>query len=1676
VDFGLALDEAVAGGREFGVVVGTPLYMSPEQVAGEAHRIDGRTDIYSLGVLLYEMLTGRLPFRAEHTRELLRQVLHDEPQPPRQLVPDLPRELEQACLKALAKRMQDRYTTAADFAADLRRVQGAAAGAPSRPAAGEQPGAAQMPSSQRRARQAERRQVTVLVCGCRLFNSEEFLGHVEAEAQADVLRIFQQAWELAVIRFNGTVVQSDHKGLLVCFGYPVAFEDAAARAARAGLALLDNLKPLGDRVRQARKLELNPWVGIHTGPAVVEAQENAVSLVGEVRTVAIRLEEVVEPGQVVCTDAVQRLLRGQFACTPLGRRRLQGVPQAVELFRLQAASAAGTPTEAPGESALTPLTGREHEVSLLKDRWERACEGLGQVVLLLGDAGLGKSRLARTIKAHVQEQAGDRREDNPVVEWRCSPHYQNTGLYPAIDFFERALGFGPDETPQPRFERMVRRLEEYGLARPETVPLWASLLSLPIDDRFPPLSLPAARQREETFRILLEWLHARASRRPTLFIVEDLHWADASTLEFLGRLVAESQGNYLLLLLTFRPEFRPPWPAPPHQTSLALNSLTRPQVAEMVRQKTGNAHLSESVVDRLFDRTGGVPLFVEEFTKMAQESGVLNQPAEDSALDLLAHEVPDTLQDLVMARLDRQAGDRETAQLAAALGREFSYELLAAFTTVDEPTLQGELANLVQAEILFTKGQPPRRRYVFKHVLLQEAAYNSLVKSKRQEFHRRIAEVLETRFAPTVETQPELLAHHWTEAGVADKAARYWLTAGVRSRQRFADVEAIGHLTKGLALLATLTESPERDAQELQFLNPLGTAYIAARGYAAPEVAPVFRRARELCAKIDQPQQLFAIMWGTFAWHVVRGDFRLCMDLAAEALAFADRLQDPGMRMEALFLMGLTLLYRGDFAGARDHCSRALADLDDRQRTQFWAVQTGQDSGVAHRCYRALALWHLGYPDQALQIHREMLDLARAIAQPFSLDYALHHTGWLYQHARCGAEVQAAGDEAMRIATEQGFNFWHATGTLYKAAGLLLQGKREEGLPLFRKGLDAYRATGAGLALPYYLSILGDACTQAGRFADAHQALAEGLTVAEKNDDRFQEAELHRLRGELVLAESADEAEAERCFHRALETARCQQSRAWELRAMMSLARLRQRQGRTDDARSALAAVYGTFTEGFTTPDLADARALLTALEDQPLPAGEPQEMAPASPVATTPPQIESSPPPPDTTPLEGAGDARQLARPAKHVNRRRFLLGAGGVLVAAAGGLGYFYWRGRQSPVAGTSTAPIRVGLLFSETGFMRDSEVPVLEMVQLTLEEINHQGGLLGRPVEYVIRDGASEEVVFAREAEWLIQQEEVCVLFGCWTSASRKAVKKVVEKHHHLLVYPVQYEGVETSPHVVYTGATPNQQILPAVDWCFDRKPGARFFLAGSDYIFPHTAHAILRHRIEEKGGQVVGDQYLPLGSLEARDLAEAIKRADPDFILNTINGSSNLGFFPALRAADIKPQDVPTISFSVDEQMLRGLDPRVVAGDYAAWTYFASIPGPRNEEFVHRYQARWGEFKTVTDPMEAGYLGVRFWAQAVTAAKTEEPGAVRLAIAGQSLDAPEGPNVHVDPENQHTWKYFHLGQITPDGKFRIVLRHDAPLPPEPYLRYRSPAEWEKFQMDLYHQWGNRWSRNS
>ncbi len=849
--------------------------------------------------------------------------------------------------------------------------------------------------------------------------------------------------------------------------------------------------------------------------------------------------------------------------------------------------------------ALSPLIGRDAELRLLEDRWEQVLEGQGQTVLVFGEAGLGKSRLVQSIARMIQENDGAASAADPrplVIEWRCAEHFENSELYPVSNFMNHMLGFDADETSSARFERLARYLESYGLNSPETVGLFAKLLFLPADDRYSAAGLTPAREREETFRVLRQWLDASAAKRPTLFVVEDLHWSDASTLEFLGQLISRGERRGILTILTFRPEFKIPWPAASHQTVLALNRLSRRQVTEWMRTGSSKA-LPESLVAQIYQRTGGVPLLVEEFTRMVRESVGDGPAAAGSGTEATSpKEIPTTLQDLVMGRLDHMACDRQIVWLTATLGHRFDYELLAATATAGETTLRAELTKLVSAGVLYSKGQWPRCSYIFKHGLLEEALYTAIDEQTRREFHQRIAEAMEKQFPQAAEMQPEVLAEHCTKAGLVEKAVRYCLKAGLRSRDRFANVEAASHLRKGLQWLETLEPSAERDALELELLAPLGTAYIAWRGYADPEVDPILRRAHALCERVGQTPQVFAIMWGNFAYHIVRGDFRVCAELAEEAIAFAERLSHPEILMEALFLRGITRLYRGDFAGARAICAEGLARFDDRERTAALAKLIGEDPGITYRCYLALARWHLGFPDLALEASRELVELARSIKHPFSLAYALHHTGWVHQHCRLGLQTQIAGEELMQIALDQGFLFWHATGTLYLAGGLLLQGRMERGLPLLQKGLQAYRATGAKLGLPYYVSMLADAYLRMGQFTEASVALDEAITLADQNDERFQEAELYRLKGELRLAVSDDQTGAEECFRRAIETADQQGSKAWKLRATTSLARLWQRQGHREKAFAALSAVYRWFTEGRNTPDLLAAAALHESL------------------------------------------------------------------------------------------------------------------------------------------------------------------------------------------------------------------------------------------------------------------------------------------------------------------------------------------------------------------------------------------------------------------------------------------------------------------------------------------------
>jgi predicted ATPase/class 3 adenylate cyclase len=1238
IDFGLGLDETVSGsGSEFGLISGTYQYMAPEQASGLAHRIDGRTDIYGLGVVLYQLLCGRVPFRSFDRRELVRQIQQDEPQPLRQLVPTIPPELDRICLKALSKRVQDRHTTASDFADDLRRLLHDSRQSGSAPISGPSTGRVEQAafdpaalldgssetaprtstpatsSGRRAAAGAERRQVTMLACSSAIFDAAAFFA-LDAEDQARVRATFDHLCDDVVESFGGTVTQRSYQGVVACFGYPVAHEDAARRAASAALKLLEELKP-GLCPELGTGGDLTPWIGLHTGTAIGEVRAGGVSVAGDAPNISARFESIAERGVILCTAATCTLIRDYFQCASAGAREIRGLLPATETYRILGALAGTSRLERTRPDRLSPLVGRDNEVSLLLNRWERATEGMGQVVQIIGEAGLGKSRLVYTLKQHLRAHApassGDPATAGPhpapsseetaadwaIVEWRCSPQRQNSSLYPVIDFFERLRAAHDTESPEDHFDRLVRHLEGLGVANDETVPLFASLLSLPLGAGYKAVALSPHREREATLAAIRDWLRAYAAHRTVLFIVEDLQWIDASTLEFLNQFVIASQRDAILTLLTFRPDFKTPWPASANQTTLALTPLTRKEVTEVLHRRIEST-LPPTLIDQLCNRTGGVPLFVEEFAQLVRESGALERVGNDTGRIrvLFAREIPATLQDLVMARLGRVAGGSELAQLAATIGREFSHELLAAVSGKDDATLQAELAQLIDAEILYQKGRPPRCTYIFKHALLEDAAYNSMVKATRQKYHHRIADALEERFPQTAETEPELLAYHFAEAGLTARSVEFWLKSGLRARRRSADLETIADLTRGLDLLETMEPSLDRDRLELQFLGPLVTAYIAVRGYPSDEIGPVLDRSRVLCERVGDRNQLFVLAWGTWVWHIVRGEFRLAVDLAAETMRVAETLEDPSGVAEALFPVGATMLYRGDFTGARAAFERALNGYDDPERARGWSALTGHDARITLRCNLALALWYLGCPEQALARIREAREIAQGLGQPFHMGYVLHHSGWLSHHCRLAPEAEAAGEAEIDIALEQGSRSWHATGRMYKAAGMLLEG-RVEGVPLFLDGLEAYRATGHRLALPYYLAILGSVHTRMGRFKEALDTLDEGLKTVEANDDRFQEAELHRLKGETLLASSADRAaEAEACFRQALAIARRQQSKAWELRAATSLARLWQRNGRPGDGRTLLRYVYSSFTEGHHLPDLTEASDLIATL------------------------------------------------------------------------------------------------------------------------------------------------------------------------------------------------------------------------------------------------------------------------------------------------------------------------------------------------------------------------------------------------------------------------------------------------------------------------------------------------
>jgi class 3 adenylate cyclase/predicted ATPase len=1030
------------------------------------------------------------------------------------------------------------------------------------------------PPTEHRSPDAERRQLTVMFCD--LVDSTKLSSQLDPEEYREVVRAYQSACTEVIQRFEGHVAQLLGDGLLVYFGYPQAHEDDPHRAVRTGLGILAAMGDLNQGLQQAKGIHLAIRIGVHSGLVVVGAMGGAgryESLaLGEVPNVCSRIQGLAEPNTILISAGTYRLIQGYFECQALGAQALRGVAEPVAVYRVLEASGAYSRLDVAQTRGLTPLVGREQEVGLLIERWEQVKVGHGHVILLTGDAGIGKSRLIQTLKDHIANE--------PHTRWECrsAEYAQHTALFPLIDLFQRLLRFEAYETPDANLEKLEHTLSQYRLPLEESVPLFAPLLALPLPEHhYPPLNLSPQRQRQKTLETIIAILLELAERQPVLFILEDLHWADPTTLELLNLVLDQTPTASLLVLLTCRPHFQPAWHHRSYLSEITVNRLSHAQVEQIVAGITDGKIFPAEVLQQIIEKADGVPLFVEEMTKAILESGQLK--AVDGHYELIGSfstfAIPATLQDSLMARLDRLVTAKGVAQYAAVIGRQFAYDLLSMVSQLDDTTLQRELGRLVEAEIVYQRGVPPKTTYTFKHALIQDAAYQSLLKSTRQQYHQRIAHILEWQFPAMVEHQPELPAHHCTEAGLIEQAGRYWQRAGENAIQRSAHVEAIAHLRQGLKLLQTLPETPQRLQREVDMLIALGESLNASKGQAAREVGETYTRARQLCQHLENPHQLFPVLSGLWIYHIGRAEYQTAHALGEQLLTLAQQVRDAVLLVAAHRSLGATLFWLGAVAAAHTHFV---------QGTSLYDVG-------------ALVLWCLGYPDQALARSQETVTLAQQMARPHSLVFALRSAAVFHQlrlEVHC---TQERAEAAISLAKEQGFPQWMAFGSILRGWALAHQGQVKEGIEQIHRGLVAYRATGAEAMRPYFLALLAEAYGTTGEPEAGLTVLTEALALVDTTGERLYEAEIHRLRGELLLQQnSANQAEAEACFQHALTIAHDQGAKAWELRSVTSLARLWQQQGKCNEARQLLGDVYGWFTEGFDTADLKDAKALLDEL------------------------------------------------------------------------------------------------------------------------------------------------------------------------------------------------------------------------------------------------------------------------------------------------------------------------------------------------------------------------------------------------------------------------------------------------------------------------------------------------
>ncbi|WP_439369632.1 AAA family ATPase [Bradyrhizobium sp. DASA03120] len=937
----------------------------------------------------------------------------------------------------------------------------------------------------------ERRHVTVMFCD--LVGSTSISAQLDAEEWRDLVSAYLDAASAAVTEMGGHVAKKLGDGLMALFGYPVAQENDAERAARAALSIQRTLAALSRKGTETGKPALNARIGIETGQVVVDA---AGEIYGDAPNVAARVQALAEPGTVVVTARVQRQIAGLFVAEERGKHQLKGLAESVMLYRLVRASGGG---RRAGQRHLTPLVGRDEEIAMLMRRWERAKQGDGQLVLIVGEPGIGKSRLIEEFHARLRDTP------HTWTEWSCSQLLQNTPLHPIAEWGRQRFG-SADVPAERRLSDLENTLALIKLDPAENIPLLAPLLDIPVPPERTPVLAPEELRRRQLAAIT-SWLMAGARAQPIVLTLEDLHWADPTTLDVFRGIAERGAMAPLFVLLTARPEFRPPWGARSHHGVISLVPLDRQQVRHMVGELATRHALAKEVIEGLTERTGGVPLFVEEVTRLLLERG------EQGGIQA----IPPTLQQSLTARLDRLGPAREVAQVAAVIGRGFSYQLVRAVAKMDDEALQTALERLAEADILLVQGLPPESEYRFKHALIQDAAYENLLKSRRQALHRRTGEILRDQFAATAATEPELLAHHFTQAGLTEAAIEWWGNAGQRSLAQSALLEGTEQVRRALDQIATLPETPTLRREEIKLQVAFGNA------------------------------------------------------------------------------LSLT----GDFVGGKESYDRALAIYTPAEHGSLTTTRSGRDVGVALLLVRSHNISVLGYRTTSRNDGERALSEARKIGHAATLMYALWLTSWLHLYSGAYTEALLLLDELAALANEKdATSFWKATEIAVRGMLCAVTGKASDAVRAITSGITSLRSIGATLYEPMYLWHLAIAYAELGQSDNALRCIDEAMDKVERSKEKWCEAELHRVAGEIVLKSLAPDTEkAERYFGRALAVARQQQATSWELRAAMSMARLWRDQGKPHQAHELLASVYGWFTEGFDMLDLKEAKALLDELE-----------------------------------------------------------------------------------------------------------------------------------------------------------------------------------------------------------------------------------------------------------------------------------------------------------------------------------------------------------------------------------------------------------------------------------------------------------------------------------------------